>query len=115
MDFQGILNDWPFRRDGVKGVPYSPKNKIETLGYKIVFEGLNWRSAHQEAYRFYYENHDFYNFAKEIQVLLSQYPYKLDYYNFAAEKLLSKKQYDLASIFIKKEPELALMPSQQNG
>lgn len=102
-----LLNDWPFKERNIRLLPKAPKERINLLGYKIVFEQLNWRSAHQKAYRWYFEHNEFKNFADEIRVLLSQYPYKLDYYNFAAEKLLSKKQFNLALYFIEKRNKIS--------
>lgn len=95
-----LLNNWPFKTGNVKKSPSKPSDKIAKLAYEVVFENMNWRSAHQEAYRWYLSKKDFQNFSREIRVILSQYPYKYNYYNYAAEKLLENEQYDLAWYFL---------------
>ncbi len=103
-----LLNDWPFNLGHNKSNIESlrKKGEIEALGYSIVMDNLNWRIAHQEAYRWYYEQNDFANFSTEIFVLLSQYPYKIELYNFAAEQLLNKSQFEYAKIFLLKKRSL---------
>lgn len=95
-----LLSNWPFKKNIIKKTESKPTDKIAKLAYEVVFENMNWRSAHQEAYRWYLLKKDFQNFSREIKVILSQYPYKYNYYNYAAEKLLENEQYDLAWYFL---------------
>lgn len=104
---KNLTSNWPFTNSTKITPPKRPIDKIEQLGYDIVYKNLNWREAHQKAYRWYYSKKDYKNFAKEIRVLLSQYPYKLDYYNFAAQKLLQAKQYNFSLYFLNRKNDIA--------
>lgn len=92
--------NWPFTNSTGTRFPTKPSYKINQLAYDVVYNNMNWREAHQSAYRWYLKVKDYQSFSKEIKVMLSQYPYKYDYYNYAAEKLLEAGQYNLAWHFL---------------
>jgi tetratricopeptide (TPR) repeat protein len=98
----GLLNDWPFTKEKKSDLfnKNGFKSKIESLALRMVKENLNWEIAHQEAYKFYLSNNQLTKFVEEINVLVSQYPYKLEYYNFAAQELISRKYFDEAESFL---------------
>ncbi|MGB5289084.1 MAG: hypothetical protein WBN42_11400, partial [Ignavibacteriaceae bacterium] len=48
----------------------------------------------------YFSRKDYNNFAKEMRVIVSQYPSKLTAYDFAASQLINVKEYDLAFNFL---------------
>lgn len=101
---QGLLNDWPF----VDNPDYSfIKNlylidRIDSIAFKVAVEELNWEKAHREAAQWYLNKKVYHNFAKESNVLVSQYPFKLNDYDYAASQLIAVKEYDLAYPFLQK-------------
>jgi tetratricopeptide (TPR) repeat protein len=98
----GLLNDWPF----VDNPDFSflndldLKNRIDSIAYGIAVENKNWEIGHRQAAEFYLADADYQNFAKEIGVLTSQYPFKLSLYDQASVELLNVKEYDLAYPFL---------------
>jgi tetratricopeptide (TPR) repeat protein len=98
----GLLNDWPFvdKPDFslIKGLKL--KDRIDSIAYKIAVENMNWEKGHREAADWYLLKSDYLNFAKEFQVIVSQYPFKLNDYDYAASQLIGAKEYDLAYNFL---------------
>ncbi len=98
----GLLNDWPF----VDNPNFSflnnldLKDGIDSLAYKIAIENLNWEIGHKQAAEWYLAKEDYLTFAKEMNVLTSQYPFKLSFYDQASVELLNVKEYDLAYPFL---------------
>jgi tetratricopeptide (TPR) repeat protein len=96
------LNDWPF----VESPDFSfikkinLKDRLDSIAYKIAFENMNWEKGHREAADWYLSKRDYLNFAKEFQVIVSQYPFKLNDYDYAASQLINVKEYDLAYSFL---------------
>jgi tetratricopeptide (TPR) repeat protein len=100
----GLLNDWPFVESPdfsfIKNINLN--DRIDSIAYKIAVENLNWEKGHREAADWYLSKQDYPNFAKEFQVLVSQYPFKLNDYDYAASQLINVKEYDLAYVFLHK-------------
>ncbi|MCU0407265.1 MAG: GDSL-type esterase/lipase family protein [Ignavibacteriaceae bacterium] len=94
----GLLNDWPFvdKPDLSFIKELKTSDRIDSIAYKIAVENMNWESGHREAAEWYLLKRDYLNFAKEFQVLVSQYPFKLNDYDYAASQLINVKEYDLA-------------------
>lgn len=97
-----LLNDYPFveSKDQLIFNKVILQNKIDSLALRIVRENYNWEKAHQEAYLYYLSNNEMDNFIKEINVLISQYPYKLSYYNYGAQELILRKRFNEAEKFL---------------
>jgi tetratricopeptide (TPR) repeat protein len=102
--FQGLLNDWPFVENPdytfIQNLNF--QDRIDSIAYKVAVEDLNWEIAHREAAQWYLNQKDYYNFAKEFGVIVSQYPFKLNDYDYAASELINVKEYDLAYSFLQK-------------
>jgi tetratricopeptide (TPR) repeat protein len=100
----GLLNDWPF----VKNPNFSflndleLKDKIDSIAYDIAVENKNWEIGHKQAAEWYLAKEDYLTFAKEMNVLTSQYPFKLSDYDYAASQLINVKEYELAYNFLLK-------------
>lgn len=100
----GLLNDWPF----VDNPDFSflndlaLKTRIDSIAYGIAVKNKNWEVGHREAAQWYLTKKDYLNFAKEMKVLTSQYPFKLSFYDQASKELLNVKKYDLAFPFLLK-------------
>jgi tetratricopeptide (TPR) repeat protein len=94
----GLLNDWPFVDNPdfsfIKKIKLN--DRIDSIAYKIAVENLNWEKGHRDAAEFYLLKKDYLNFAKEFQVIVSQYPFKLSDYDYAASQLINVKEYDRA-------------------
>ncbi len=104
----GLLNDWPF----VESPDFSfikklkLNDRIDSIAYKIAVENMNWEKGHRAAAEWYLSKRDYLNFAKEFQVIVSQYPFKLNDYDYAASQLINVKEYDLAyNILLKRFKE----------
>jgi tetratricopeptide (TPR) repeat protein len=101
---QGLLNDWPF----VDRPDYSfiknlyLENRVDSIAYKVAVEDKNWEIAHREAAEWYLNQKDYNNFAKEFQVLVSQYPFKISDYDYAASQLINVKEFEFAYTFLLK-------------
>jgi len=100
----GLLNDWPFveKRDFSFLNQLELKDKIDSIAYNIAVKNSNWEKGHREAADWYLQKNDFINFAKEYQVLISQYPFKLSDYDYAASELINVKEFELAYNFLNK-------------
>jgi len=98
----GLLNDWPFVKDPDFTFLTNLKlrNGIDSIAYGIAVENKNWEIGHRQAAELYLVNKDYINFAKEMKVLTSQYPFKLSFYDQASADLLNVKEYDLAYPFL---------------
>jgi tetratricopeptide (TPR) repeat protein len=102
MRLIGLLNDWPF----VDEPDFSfinkirLNNRIDSIAYMIAVENMNWEKGHRESADWYLSRSDYQNFAKEFQVIVSQYPFKLGDYDYAASQLINVKEYDLAYNFL---------------
>jgi tetratricopeptide (TPR) repeat protein len=98
----GLLNDWPF----VDSPDFSfikeiiLKDRIDSIAYKIAVENMNWEKGHREAAEYYLFKKDYLNFVKESEVIVTQYPFKLNDYDYAASQLIDAKEYDLAYNFL---------------
>jgi tetratricopeptide (TPR) repeat protein len=98
----GLLNDWPF----VESPDFSfikklkLNDRIDSIAYKIAVENMNWEKGHRETADWYLSKSDYQKFAKEFQVIVSQYPFKLNDYDYAASQLINVKEYDLAYNFL---------------
>ncbi|MDY0081896.1 MAG: hypothetical protein RBR74_01820 [Ignavibacteriaceae bacterium] len=92
-----LKNDWPYSEP--KTVPYmlrlfNQQNKIDSAAVKVLDNRYSWERAHREAAEYYLHKKDFNEFVKEVNVLITQYPFIKDYYSFAVEQLLSAKRFD---------------------
>ncbi len=100
----GLLNDWPFVENPdfsfIKKLKLN--DRIDSIAYKIAVENMNWEKGHREAADWYLSKSDHQNFAKEFQVIVSQYPFKLNDYDYVASRLINVKEYDLAYNFLLK-------------
>ena len=94
----GLLNDWPFvdKPDLSFIKKLKLNDRIDSIAYKIAVENMNWEKGHREAAEWYLSKRDYRNFAKEFQVIVLQYPFKLSDYDYAASQLINVKEYDLA-------------------
>jgi len=100
----GLLNDWPFVEspDFSFIKKFKLNDRIDSIAFKIAVENMNWEKGHREAADWYLSKRDYQNFAKEFQVIVSQYPFKLSDYDYAASQLINVKEYDLAYNFLQK-------------
>jgi tetratricopeptide (TPR) repeat protein len=100
----GLLNDWPFVDNPdfsfIKKLKLN--DRINSIAYKIAIENFNWEKGHREAADWYLSKYDYPNFAKEFQVIVSQYPFKLNDYDYAASQLINAREYELAYNFLHK-------------
>ncbi|MFZ1291887.1 MAG: SGNH/GDSL hydrolase family protein [Melioribacteraceae bacterium] len=99
-----LFNDWPFvekKNPNIFNIA-DFKTQIDSLALKMVKNNLNWEIAHQKAYQYYLSTNQIDKFIKEMDVLISQYPYKLTYYNYAAQELILRKNYSEAISFLLK-------------
>ena len=103
-----LLNEWPFKsqKDESAILRIPRKNLIDSLGYEIVFNNVNWQTAHFEAASWYLSRKNYNQFAREIKNIISQYPFLYKYYNHAAEELIRVKEYELAKYFLEQKDKL---------
>jgi tetratricopeptide (TPR) repeat protein len=104
----GLLNDWPFvdKPDLSFIKKLKLNDRIDSIAYKIAVENMNWEKGHREAAEWYLSKRDYRIFSKEFQVIVSQYPFKLNDYDYAASHLINVKEYDLAyNILLKRFKE----------
>ena len=98
----GLLNDWPFVDNPdfsfIKKLKLD--DRIDTLAYNTAVENMNWESGHRQAGAWYLGRKDYKNFAAEMNVLSSQYPFNLTIYDQASRELLNAKEYQLSLSFL---------------
>lgn len=101
---KGLLNDWPFieKSDFSFIKELELKDKIDSIAYEVAVENFNWEKAHREAATYYLFKKNYKSFAKEMLVIISQFPFKLTDYDFAASKLIEVKEFNLAYGFLSK-------------
>ena len=92
-----LKNDWPFSEP--KSVVYmlklfNQKNFIDSIAVKVLDNRYSWERAHREASEYYLATQNYYEFCREINVLINQYPFVKEYYSFAVEQLLFAKRFD---------------------
>ena len=92
-----LKNDWPFSEP--KSVVYmlklfNQKNFIDSIAVKVLDNRYSWERAHREAAEYYLATQNFYEFCREINVLINQYPFVKEYYSFGVEQLLFAKRFD---------------------
>ena len=100
-----LKNDWPFSEP--KSVVYmlklfNQKNFIDSLAVKVLDNRYSWERAHREAAEYCLRNKDYYEFVRELNVLITQYPFVSEYYKYATEQLLAVKMFDDAYTFLLK-------------
>ena len=100
----GLLNDWPFvdKPDFSFLKRLRLNNIIDSIAYKIAVENIDWENGHRDAAEYYLMKKKYWDFAKEFQVIVSQYPFKLNDYDYAASQLIKVKEYDLSYNFLRK-------------
>lgn len=92
-----LKNDWPFSEP--KTVAYMLKlfnqqNFIDSIAVKVLDNRYSWERAHRETAEYYLRRKDYKEFAKEVNVLITQYPFVKEYYSFAVDQLLFAKRFD---------------------
>ena len=92
-----LKNDWPFSEP--KSVVYmlklfNQKNFIDSIAVKVLDNRYSWERAHREAAEYYLTTQNYYEFCREINVLINQYPFVKEYYSFGVEQLLFAKRFD---------------------
>jgi lysophospholipase L1-like esterase len=92
-----LKNDWPFSEP--KSVTYMLKlfnqqNRIDSIAVKVLDNRLTWESAHRKAAEYYLAKQNYYEFTRELNVLINQYPFVKEYYSFGVEQLLSAKRFN---------------------
>lgn len=92
-----LKNDWPYSEP--KTVAYMLKlfnqqNKIDSIAVKVLDNRYSWERAHREVAEYYLNKEDYNEFIREVNVLITQYPFVKEYYSFTVEQLLSAKKFD---------------------
>lgn len=92
-----LKNDWPFSEP--KTVAYMLKlfnqqNFVDSIAVKVLDNRYSWEQAHRETAEYYLRRKDYKEFAKEVNVLITQYPFVKEYYSFAVDQLLFAKRFD---------------------
>jgi lysophospholipase L1-like esterase len=94
-----LKNDWPYSEQ--KSVEYmlklfNRKNFIDSTALLVIDNKLSWEKAHRDAATHYLNKKDYESFIREVNILISQYPFIEEYYSFSADQLLNAKLYDQA-------------------
>ncbi|MFA7228406.1 MAG: hypothetical protein WC061_05165, partial [Melioribacteraceae bacterium] len=91
-----LKNDWPFKpgRDLTLLGKIVPESYIDSLAYKVAFENFLWETAHNMAAERYLRDNDLHNYALEMKVLSSQYPFKFSYWDKVIYGFIKSGDYD---------------------
>lgn len=111
-----LKNNWPYVKNN-KVFSYDnifhPINIIDTLSLLYVKNELNWIDAHLYAAQWYLNNNNIEFFKKEMDVIISVYPYNIEYLNSTAKILL--KLNDFKNVFEYLDASYKLKPSSFNS
>jgi tetratricopeptide (TPR) repeat protein len=91
-----LKNNWPFVNDTTQfsySVFIQSKNRIDSLALQWTEHKIRWKDAHLLAAGWYIEKNDVSNFLREMDAVISQYPYVTEYYKYVATTLLTIKRY----------------------
>ncbi len=97
-----LKDDWPFINPSDKIPAYKllrRENRLDSIAYDFVMAKVDWEKAERLAADYFYRNGEYDSYAKQMNVLIWQFPIILSYYKFAIEKLVLAKQYNLAYNF----------------
>jgi tetratricopeptide (TPR) repeat protein len=75
---------------------FNRKNFIDSTPLLVIDNKLSWEKAHRDAATHYLNKKDYESFIREVNILISQYPFIEEYYSFSADQLLNAKLYDQA-------------------
>lgn len=100
-----LKNDWPYSER--KSVEYmlnlfNRKNFIDSTALYVIDNEMSWEKAHRDVAMYYIRNNDYKNFIREVNLLISQYPFIEEYYSVASEQLIGAKLYEEALPFLYK-------------
>ena len=99
FEVKSLKNNWPFVEEN-KSIPASRlfvrRNFIDSTAAEVVVNNLNWETAQGRTIQWYLQNKDYDNFKKQVNVLLSQFPYSIEIYDLAIKSLIQLQKSDLA-------------------
>lgn len=104
-----LKNDWPFsEKKSAQTILklIEMKNFVDSAALKVVDSDLSWEQAHREVAAYYLDKLDYKKFIKEMNTLISQYPFIKEYYSYASEQLLNAALFDEALPFLNKGYEI---------
>ncbi len=97
-----LKDDWPFINP-IKKTPVEKllkrNNYLDSLAFNFVTAKVDWEKVEREVADYYFRTGDYKAYARQMNILIWQFPIILSYYKFAIEKLVSVKEYDLAYKF----------------
>src|SRR5690606_14185430 len=73
---------------------FNQQNFIDSIAVKVLDNRYSWAQAHRETAEYYLRRKDYKEFAKEVNVLITQYPFVKEYYSFAVDQLLFATRID---------------------
>ncbi len=97
-----LKDDWPFINPLNKTPAYKllkRKNRLDSIAYDFVMAKVDWEKAERLAADYFYRTGNYKAYAKQMNILIWQFPIILSYYRFAIEKLVAAKEYNLAYDF----------------
>jgi tetratricopeptide (TPR) repeat protein len=98
-----LKNDWPFiEKDKVKPPRelFGVYNIIDTTAVEVVDGTLEWEKAERRIAGWYLHKQDIRNFTRQMNVLISQYPFYIELYDLTIKELLQLKKFDDAYSFL---------------
>ncbi len=101
-----LLNSYPFE-EKISNTKLINKyllseNKTDKIAAQIINRNLSWEKAHSILAEEAYSRNDFYNFFREMWVLIEDKPFEKTTYVYAVQKLLDKRELNLARIILLK-------------
>lgn len=100
-----LKNKWPFVNDeqSISAIKLlKPANYIDSLVYDGTIGNLDWEKLHRKAAEWYLKNGEIENYKKQMDVLISQFPFVIEYYNSTAYEFLKIRKYDIAYLYLEK-------------
>jgi tetratricopeptide (TPR) repeat protein len=94
-----LTSGWPFKDQIPIVDAISPTDTLGQIAEKTTRGYLDWKTAHNEAAKFYEHRGDFRNAEMEYRTIVSQIPLSIEgYLSLAQSLLIQKKYYDMAQV-----------------
>lgn len=104
-----LKDDWPYKKKKEQIPLYElikPQDYSDSLAFDVVLNKITWEKAHRLLAGRFLAKNDIYNFKREMNIVIAQYPLITDYYKIAGNDLLQRELYDDAYPYLLERSEL---------
>jgi tetratricopeptide (TPR) repeat protein len=103
FEIKALKNDWPFtgkNKSRPLNLLFERNNILDSTAADVITGRLTWEDAQKKIAEWYLLHKDISSFKKQMDVLISQFPFTLELYDLTVGRLLKLKEYDGAYEFL---------------